>query len=212
MRFTGQQFRYAPFLPVRLVVSAGICAVEFTLTYSGQLKGSKRKVQDKHALRRTFHRQLSKLWSQQPLSGSQVLIPTQKTPGVEGAITVKKLANFTFVPLVTQQLYLFAELDIFLLRPEQRGVLIRHGGDVDARLKTILDGLRVPTSAQELPQDAQPSDTECPFYCLLEDDSLVTSVAVSVAQNLDASGKDDVTAFIKVRIRKSIDAWNNCDF
>jgi hypothetical protein len=186
--------------------------LEFTLTYSGKIKGSKRKVEDKHALRLAFHRQLSKLWSQQPLAGSQVLIPTQKTPGVEGAITVKKLANFTFIPLVTQQLYLFAELDIFLLRPEQRGVLIRHGGDIDARLKTILDGLRVPTSEQELPKDTQPSAAQSPFYCLLEDDSLVTSVAVSVAQNLDASAMDDVTAFIKVTIKKFRDAWNNSDF
>ncbi len=194
------------------VVSPEICIMEFTLTYSGKIKASKRKVEDKHTLRRTFHRQLSKLWSQQPLAGSQVLIPTQEPPGVEGAIIVRNLANFKFIPLVTQQLCLFAELDIFLLRPEERGVLIRHGGDIDARLKTILDGLRVPISEQELPQDAQPSNTESPFYCLLEDDSLVTSVGVSVAQNLDASGKDDITAFIKVRIRKSRDAWNNCDF
>lgn len=186
--------------------------MEFTLTYSGKIKGSRRKVEDRHALRLAFHKQLSKLWAQQPLSGSLVLIPTQTEPGVMGAITVKKLANFTFIPLVTQQLYLFAELDIFLLRPEQRGALIRHGGDIDARLKTILDGLRVPTSDQELPKNTQPSTDQSPFYCLLEDDSLVTSVAVSVAQNLDASANDDVTAFIKVRIKKVRDAWNNCDF
>ena len=210
MLLQGTAQKSAPPLSSPLAHRIGI--LEFTLTYSGKIKGSKRKVEDKHTLRLVFHKQLRKLWSQQPLAGSQVLIPTQKPPGVDGAITVKKLANFTFIPLVTQQLYLFAELDIFMLRPEERGVLIRHGGDIDARLKTILDGLRVPTSEQELPQNTKPSATQSPFYCLLEDDSLVTSVAVSIAQNLDASAEDDVIAFVKVKIKKSRDAWNNCDF
>jgi hypothetical protein len=186
--------------------------VEFTLTYSGSLKGSKRKVEDKHALRCTFHEQLRTLWSQPPLAGSQVLIPEQKTPGVDGAITVKKIGNFTFIPLITQKLYLFAELDVLLLRPEQRGALIRTGGDIDNRLKTILDGLRMPTSEQELPANQQPMADQSPFYCLLEDDSLVTSATVSVDQYLAAPSKNDVTVLIKVKIKKSRDAWNNRDF
>jgi hypothetical protein len=183
--------------------------MEFILTYKGPLKGNSSTVQHKQNLRRNFHKQLKMLWSQEPLSSSQVLIPNQ-----ENSIEATKLqiGNFTFVPLITQRLYLFSELDVLFLRPGPRGSIIYIGGDIDNRLKTLLDSLRAPKSVQELPRDDKSSADESPFFCLLEDDALVTSVSVSADQYLESCAPEDPLVIIKVRIKKTRSTWNNSDF
>ncbi len=179
------------------------------MTYKGPLRGNSSTVQHKQELRRFFHKQLKMLWSQEPLSTSQVLIPNQQNP-IEA--TKVQIGNFTFVPLVTQRLYLFSELDVLFLRPGPRGSIIQSGGDIDNRLKTLLDSLRVPKSNQELPPNDNPLNDESPFFCLLEDDALVTSVSVSADQYLEVSNQEEALVVIKVRIKKSRDIWNNSDF
>jgi len=51
-----------------------------------------------------------------------------------------------------------------------------HLGDIDNRLKTLLDSLSIP-SVQQLPRDPE-TDSDVRLYCLLEDDRLVTRVDV----------------------------------
>jgi hypothetical protein len=56
--------------------------------------------------------------------------------------------------------------------------LVRNGGDIDNRVKVLFDGLRMPKSAAEIGGFA-PEPDEDPFFCLLEDDSLITEVSVT---------------------------------
>jgi hypothetical protein len=70
----------------------------------------------------------------------------------------------------------------------------------------------VPKSNQELPPNDNPLNDESPFFCLLEDDALVTSVSVSADQYLEVSNQEEALVVIKVRIKKSRDIWNNSDF
>ena len=66
------------------------------------------------------------------------------------------------------------------MRRDDPGGIVKNGGDVDNRLKVLVDGLRMPTEARELGsyQTIDPAD-EDPFYCLLEDDSLITGISVT---------------------------------
>jgi len=151
--------------------------MEFMLHYRGPLK-SNRGPEDKLLLRRHFHKQLSVLWNQMPLSQfrSSLLDPA----GTDLSLNVlRTISGFTFAPLVATKLRLVAELEISLLRPEPPGQLVNQGGDIDNRLKTLLDALTVPPAPNALPQGAAPESDENPFFCLLEDDNLITSLAVT---------------------------------
>jgi len=68
-------------------------------------------------------------------------------------------------------------LDILFLRREGPGSLIRSGGDIDNRLKVLFDALRMPQTCDEVCGDS-PTPDEDPFFCLLEDDKLISKVAV----------------------------------
>lgn len=92
--------------------------------------------------------------------------------------TFVKLRRFRFAPLITERLTHVAKLNITLLTPEEPGRAITQGGDLDNRLKTLFDALRAPKTESELPSNEAPQSGEAPFFCLLEDDALISSVSV----------------------------------
>lgn len=85
--------------------------------------------------------------------------------------------GYHFWPLVTEAHCLRCALDILFLRPEESGMLIQSG-DIDARLKTIFDALRMPKNLEEAGGFAPQAD-EDPFFCLLEDDKLISEIKVT---------------------------------
>jgi hypothetical protein len=91
---------------------------------------------------------------------------------------LRRKHGFRFAALVAESISLLAELDFLLLWPSAPGQIFTRGGDIDNRLKTLLDALKVPGEPTALLPGAFPHADETPFYCLLEDDSLVTKVAV----------------------------------
>lgn len=95
-----------------------------------------------------------------------------------------------------------AELAITLLRPEPPGHLITRGGDIDNRLKTLFDALTMPRHANALPNDVAFDPQQPLFYCLLEDDNLVTAVSVRTEQLLEpVPEKSHVELTVHVRTR-----------
>jgi hypothetical protein len=155
--------------------------MEFTLHYRGELKANRGPL-DKHILRCHFHTQLKELWDQLPLREyhGQLLLPPSTDPqALEGSCSVlRPIGAFNFAPLVSSRIHFVAELDILLLRPEPPGMIITQGGDIDNRIKTLLDALKVPSEPNALPSQAVPTPDQVPFFCLLEDDNLVTRLAV----------------------------------
>jgi len=78
---------------------------------------------------------------------------------------------------------LVCRLDILFLRRSPPGEIVKHGGDLDNRLKTLFDALRVPDSIGD---NWQPEGSETPlFFCLLKDDALITEVNVSTDMLLE---------------------------
>jgi hypothetical protein len=146
--------------------------MEFTLIFRGKLRANGSPT-DKQNIRRSIHRQMRLLWQQQPLaSHARYLIEAPPEPG--GIALIQQLGGFRIAPLVSSQLAIVAELNITFLRPEAPGALITQGGDIDNRIKTLLDALRIPKVMSELPPNDAPQMDENPFFCLLEDDNLVT--------------------------------------
>jgi hypothetical protein len=64
---------------------------------------------------------------------------------------------------VCSQLRLVARLSIVMLRPEPPGSIITAGGDIDNRLKTLFDALRMPKVISEIPNGDAPQIGETPF-------------------------------------------------
>ena len=74
------------------------------------------------------------------------------------------------------------------------------------RLKTIFDALCVPRGANQLGPFKTPDADEDPFFCLLEDDSLITKASVETDTLLainSASNPNDAKLVITVRLRPS---------
>lgn len=184
--------------------------MEFTLVYEGPLRANG-SVSAKQKLRRAFHLQLRELRSQPPFN--QERNPDFLTVGLpDEPQNFQNLSGFTFVPLVSTYLKAIAELDIIMLRPEPPGSIVTQSGDIDNRLKTLLDSLRVPQSEREIPTDDSPVENENPFFCLLEDDNLVTKLTVSTDRLLKPNCDPSlVSLIIHVKTKVLIVTCENID-
>jgi hypothetical protein len=148
--------------------------VKLTLTYRGQLPAKKTGVTDtKIALRKTFHPQIR----------AQVdpLLPADMRPKLHSPV-----GEFVFLAPVHRQLRTAVELDVLMLVP-RRGTT---AGDVDNRLKTLVDGLTRPASEEQL-KGFLPLDAAEPTYCLMDDDRLVQRLSVDARPWFDSTATTD---------------------
>ncbi len=113
---------------------------------------------------------------------------------------IHRLTNFRFAALVTARYEMVCGLEILFLRPEPPGGLITKGGDIDNRLKTLFDALRMPRVPEELPAGDVPAGDEDPFFCLLEDDALITAIDVRTDVLLDPSAHAS-EALLTIRVQ-----------
>ena len=202
--------------------------LEFHLTYEGLLLGASRtdtRRHHKHEIRKVFHPQLRRLWEvvphlnapQKQLSPTQIFIngpPPPPLPRSEELATKFTFKGFHFVPLVTQELSLICGIEILFLRPDHPGGVLQSG-DIDNRLKTLFDALRMP-SPDEVTKKISPSEGENPFYCLLEDDRLITKVSVDTDTLLqpirEEINDNDARLVITVKLRPAQLSWENVAF
>jgi hypothetical protein len=181
--------------------------MQFTLLYRGPLKSSARP-DAKHQLRQHFHRQLRQLWTTFPLSEYGTWLQPLSEKNEISVLRPKH--GFTFAPLLCEKMHAVAELDIKLLWPQAPGSIITSGGDIDNRLKTLFDALKLPSEPTALPAGVSPQSDENPFFCLLEDDSLITRVNVNADRLLETTtaGSSEVALFIHVTTRNLGDTWD----
>lgn len=174
--------------------------MDFSLYYRGDLKSNARPL-DKHNIRRQFQVQLEDLWKHLPL---QPFAQRLLQPPKEGELGIlRDRHGYTFAPLVCEQLGLVAELNILLLWPAAPGAIITSGGDIDNRMKTLLDALKYPSEPTDLPSGSVPAPDENPFYCLLEDDSLITKLSVETDRLLTpVTSSSEVVVIIRVRTKQ----------
>lgn len=184
--------------------------MQFRLTYEGPLKANGDR-RHKHRVRQVLHPQLAELWDKQsPLAEVKRSSHTSESPG-QPRITKSGLdlvadefrrVNFRFAPIVTRTLKLVCGVEILFLRRENPGDLIRSGGDIDNRIKTLFDALRMP-SVREL-EGFTPQEGEDPFYCLLEDDSLIVEVKVTTDRLLAPLKSDQAPGHVLLVVAVSV--------
>jgi len=193
--------------------------MEFRLLYAGEwLKSAsptRPRVCEKHALRKYFHKQLKELWSVHPVLNYYGTARHGTDPDLTPTLA-EQIANdyercgIKFIPLATSVNGLVCELDILFLRPGPPGAIIKHGGDIDNRLKVLLDALRIPADGNEMKSgDGDPPDPN-PMYCLLQDDSLITKLSVTVDRLLieTAEQKENTLCAVIHVTTKATSAFN----
>lgn len=206
--------------------------MRFRLVYEGPLQAKQRDAQDgqrdpmavhSQAIRRRFHGQLKRLWDtnkflnnatdweadfyqpgRAPDRWARFAPDSNELKPIRELIpTLYQEHGYRFLPLVRDGWELLCDLDILFLRNDPPGSVIQ-AGDIDNRIKTLIDCLRRPRNANELAGDDGPKEGEDPFYVLLEDDKNVTSLSVETDTLLDPSlGEDrrNVKLVITVDIR-----------
>jgi len=167
--------------------------MRFVLSYDGDLKANGSK-NHKQAIRRSMHLQLRQLWMETPY-------PSLRSPA-DSLCT--ELDGWRFFPLASALRGEVVELRVTMLSPAKIGAhLITHGGDIDNRLKTLFDALRMPREKGELPRGDRPGEGEDPFFCVMSDDSLITEVSVSTKRLLTpAASRANVKLLIEVQIER----------
>lgn len=157
--------------------------MEFYLHYRGQLP-SKGTAGDKHRIRKHFHHQLKELWAHGPLHDYATDPAKEDFSNQEGSF-VRTVDKHDFIVLVNEQMHMVAELDISMLRPGPSGSIVGNDGDIDNRLKTLFDALRMPLTASEIPRGAPLVEDDQQMFCLLEDDKLIQHVSVRTDRLLE---------------------------
>ena len=164
--------------------------MEFALHYRGPLS-PKANAADKLSIRRHFHAQVKKICTDEDS-------PVRHNPRNWLLEVRKKIGDFEFVALVAGWNGLLAEVEIILLRPEAPGSIV-SSGDIDNRLKTLFDAIKIPQHLQDLPPGATPAEGETPFFCILEDDRRITKVTIQTERLWEAASSDEVELIMLVR-------------
>ena len=121
--------------------------------------------------------------------------------------------GYRFVPIATRNLGLLVSLDILFLRGDPPGAIV-HAGDIDNRIKTLVDALKMPREAGELGPFTTPEEDEDPFFVLMEDDSLISRLAVETDTLLEpiTGNASDARVVVTVGVRPYRTTIHNVHF
>jgi hypothetical protein len=187
--------------------------MEFRLVYWGEhMKAAGRantRAWEKRQLRMYFHDQLKKLWETHPVLKFYSQEYHVSNLGAWGYSTVRHPMTDTkhiarrwegFVPVVTEDFGMICELDILFLAPDAKIFKTgAGGGDLDNRLKTLLDALGIPPrgeGGQEIGQKSGEPPYPNPTFVLYSNDSLLTSIKVTVDELLTPVSSDPAEACV----------------
>jgi hypothetical protein len=161
--------------------------MKLTLTFDGDIPSvgnakslpSPGKLAAIWAMRDAFHAQLEHLWE------THHLLQGRGSPQARAAATRLNtpilLHGRQFVALVRNDMPLKCELEVRMLVNHSPGSLITKAGDLDNRIKGVIDALRMPGSPDELrKRNSQPNI----YACLMQDDAVITGLKVSVERYL----------------------------
>lgn len=212
--------------------------MRFRLIYEGELRPSgldpltgnpDKLAEHKQSIRKQLHPQLRQLWTTNKFLSTHTVYPSDyermptpaeqdidpgefggtRVPLVQAVAAQYPLFGYSFVPLVREAWDLRCALSVLLLRRDPPGSVV-SAGDLDNRLKTLIDGLRRPNAPQELCAAHKTPDTgESPFYCLLDDDKLITELTVETDTLLDEPVGDKANArWVRALITVELQPYN----
>jgi hypothetical protein len=180
--------------------------VEFHLSYQGPLPACNSNRDDakseyKQAIRIEFADQLRLHWNREWMlmnakhRGLDVIPVVNRRAVVTELIRYNKMhflvemCGYRWLPIVTRANGLTCEIDVLLKRRSEPGEIFvsgDDGGDLDNRLKILLDALRMPLSPNECPgNQCGPGERDGQWIervVVLEDDSLISKVTIEARQ------------------------------
>lgn len=126
------------------------------------------------------------------------------------AIEANGIQGAKFKPLIRESLNLACAVDILFLRHEEPFALFEQGGDLDNRIKTFFDGLKIPDKNQFESGEHPRGD---PLYVLLQDDLYVSDFSIRTARLLGARTKEKhavrIVAEVTIKVLRVTDE-NQC--
>jgi hypothetical protein len=114
--------------------------------------------------------------------------------------------------LISEYLATVVDLNITILMPHNVGRIIYNGGDIDNRIKTLFDALRVPAAASEIPSSDSFNYGTSGMYCLLQDDKLINRVSIRSYRDQAPMDGDSVRCLIEVETKITRAFWGNLNF
>jgi hypothetical protein len=183
--------------------------MEFRLVVRGAVPPEKRgTVSDKQRIRREFHPQIRSLYQQHPALEHLFRMPWKGHARIADVANQFSRNGFKFLPMVREELDVACALDVLMLlrQPPHHQVFSGTGntGDLDNRVKVLIDGLTMPKQLGDLGGDVSGADDE-PFFCLLEDDKLIHAFNVTtdllLAPPEPSEAWSDVVAVVHVRVK-----------
>jgi len=175
--------------------------MKFHLIYEGEIRPrSNAGLSDIHAIRQKLHPQMKRLWDHPPFSDLKQDWLRDADPNDPNAAyaRITTVGAKKYAPIIGKDLA--AELDIIFLRQQPKGQLIGAGGDIDNRLKTLFDALRMPSRGEVQQLGRAVAADEDPLHCLLQDDALIHRVNVQTDRLLKDADQHSLVAIIQVTV------------
>ena len=128
--------------------------------------------------------------------------------GLDQIKSCHRRCDHEFVPLVCDHLKLVCSVDILFLRHEDPGSLFDRGGDLDNRLKTLFDAMKIPDHCENV---TRPEEHEKPFFVLLEDDKRIAGYNVTTDRllTMPTDRGTDVRLVMQVTTQALQTTWGN---
>jgi hypothetical protein len=148
---------------------------------------------------------MRRLWETEPLKSTDSLKKVRALPTASdvGVVVARRTTNF--IPLVSEKMSLACRLQIDFYEPEGSLAIKSDVTDIDNRLKTLFDALRIPSEQEiELNHDYGPD-----FYCLMSDDKLIWEVNVKRTRLLRDVEKHDSLARLTVAVVETKQTFAN---
>ncbi|MFQ1699735.1 hypothetical protein ACJ5NV_03985 [Loktanella agnita] len=209
--------------------------MEFYLVYHGPLSSTQRRSkgekkqklnEQRWHIRRAFHDQLKELWRTNktlsgwtsPRSEFENIRPVSDTisllasddddePLADLLAAKNYRGGFDFVPLASKHLYLAVHLDVLFMRRDAPGGVV-HNGDLDNRVKTLVDCLRMP-QRQEMDGAKDVFVESERIYCLMEDDDQLSKLSVETSALLRPKRLDEDDAEVDLIMSVAVKPYMN---
>lgn len=172
--------------------------MQFRLTYNGQIQSRQQAgLPAVQAIREALSPQIERLWQYPPLNQSTDWLNPSGT--YHACSTVD---DWNFVSTISNTIGLYGELDILILRPQPLGSVVSKDGDLDNKLKTLIDALTLPTlqQVQDMKRKHGLEQRERQF-CVFSDDNLITKLSVTSDRLLEDMRVATALVIINVTVR-----------
>lgn len=176
--------------------------MKFTLTYQGALPPSGRPP-IKFQIRRSLSPQVKALWEREEFARS-------RAEGNESNRQSTTVSGRVYRPLIIRNRHVEIDLSVLLLRRDHPASLVFSGGDIDNRIKTLFDALQPPQSVQESGEvDARDGDDRQDLFTLVEDDRIITGLAVQSERWLSPGDPEEVLVVLGVSLKITKATYEN---